>query len=647
MSSFLGFESFLIPLGTTVQGIQDTLKTAITSYGWQCLRQALPPLAVLGTFATPANALDYWTAVNTQYSTESNSLPKYLGVQMTSAFTPTVMYLQGWMDAATTAPKDFTLDWSDNGSSWTTHATWTGEAVWTSNERRKYTITSAPAKNYWRINVTARQSSTTTTIGKWVLEDASNNWITTRNFFDVQPPSGETIGNSYSKELIRIFISSTGTFHISPVQQLLTALPQMLVFDTPVAGAVTLSVTINSVTVSYTGTSGDTALQNARGLYEALKNSANSNFTEWNWYWLNSLTSVTGAGPIMAIRNSAVPNINVTSSNITARGRGSYSNTGVQGSEFVTGFSATLDLVNGFIYYLQVNSRGLAIAFKTNAGFSGPYHACYGDNASALAQIPTSGTPGIPCNPIELVVGIDEQNVTYTGAYGRFSHWWGVSRPAAAQNTLSEQSYWSVNPFTKHVTPGQVQDLMSGVLSLAGGNNGTNFLYAQLSSEGIFSSFNVEGPMGDSSGQIYPVHRLSLTTDIMNTYLGGSNDGRVLGPMYDSLDWYRYCGSLSDEQLVFAPSTDFTTALSTTAGPTDLTLTVADTTGFPSAGYLYMESGEVVQYTGLTGTTFTGCTRGRYSTSATTQFSGTTVYIGSWLTKINYGLLFAGYVKPT
>jgi len=391
MSSFLGFESYLIPVSaTTVQTTQDTLKTAITAYGWQCLRQALPPAAILGTFTNPANALDIWTLLTTSYASESNTLPKYLGVQMTSAFTPTVMYLQGWSDALTTAPKDFTLDWSDNGSAWTTHATWTGETNWTSSERRKYAISAAPAKSYWRLNVTARQSGATTIVGKWVLEDASKNWITTRNFFDLIPPATETIGNSYYKDVVRIWISSTGTFHVSPIQELMTALPQLFMFDTPVAGAVTLSITINSVTVSYTGTAPNTALQNARGLYEALKNSADSNFTAWNWYWLNALSSTTGAGPIMAVRNSAVPNITVTSANITTRYRGSYCATGPQGSDFVSGYSATLDISNGFIYYLQVNSRGLGLAFKTNAGFSGPYHMCYGSNADALAQIPTS-----------------------------------------------------------------------------------------------------------------------------------------------------------------------------------------------------------------------------------------------------------------
>ena len=75
-------------------------------------------------------------------------------------------------------------------------------------------------------------------------------------------------------------------------------------------------------------------------------------------------------------------------------------------------------------------------------------------------------------------------------------------------------------------------------------------------------------------------------------------------------------------------------------------LTVVSTTGFPTAGYLFIGS-EVIQYTGTTSTTFTGCTRAKYATFAESFGVGDVVNIGCWLVKINTGLLFAGYVKPT
>ena len=35
MSTFLGFEDFIIPLGDSVQDVQNTFETALNSYGWQ------------------------------------------------------------------------------------------------------------------------------------------------------------------------------------------------------------------------------------------------------------------------------------------------------------------------------------------------------------------------------------------------------------------------------------------------------------------------------------------------------------------------------------------------------------------------------------------------------------------------------------
>ena len=117
-------------------------------------------------------------------------------------------------------------------------------------------------------------------------------------------------------------------------------------------------------------------------------------------------------------------------------------------------------------------------------------------------------------------------------------------------------------------------------------------------------------------------------------------------PSYDNLDWYKYTGSLADEQLVFAPSSDFITTLTAPVTSTDATLNVTSTSGWPTAGYLFIGN-EVLQYTGVTSTSFTGVTRAKYATYAESFATGDVVTIGSWLVKINTGLLFAGYVKPT
>lgn len=633
MSTFLGFESFLITAGSTVQNIQDSFRTAITAYGWQCLRQALPPISTaFGNMTSPALAFDGIAGTATSLAT---TLPAWLGCQMASPFTPTIMYL-GINYTPTYAPTAFTLDWSDNGSSWTTHATWSSELVWGIHERRKYAITSAPAKNYWRLNVTAKNGGTYTEISEWALEDASANIITNNQFIDLIPPVTETIGNSLSKEEVRMIFNS-GTLTVKGVPELLTALPQMYCFDTPTAGAVTLSVTINGVTVSYVGSAGYTAAQNNRGLYEALRASNDANFLAWNWL-IN-----TGGFTILATKITPSANITITSSNITSYFKGSYHAPMwcSFGQQPDINTQLTIDRTNGFIYYLQVHARGLALAIKNNAGFYGPIHACYGDNTTAVSQIPISDVPGVSCSIIELVWGTDDV-ITSTGALGKFTHWWGVSQYGTQtklqQNIETNNS--ASNIWTKHANAYSMQDWGTGITT----NSGTNYITgysAVLRAEGIFT--------GGDSGTAWRAHKMICDPDTAWLY---QNDGygyfaRMVGPVFPSLDWYRVVGAgVTDEQLVLIPSIDFTATLTSNISSTDVTIPVTSTTGWPSTGYFVLD-GEVIQYGGKTSNSFTTCTRARYATVAYNHFTSDVCYVGAWLVKINTGLLFAGYVKPT
>jgi hypothetical protein len=69
------------------------------------------------------------------------------------------------------------------------------------------------------------------------------------------------------------------------------------------------------------------------------------------------------------------------------------------------------------------------------------------------------------------------------------------------------------------------------------------------------------------------------------------------------------------------------TVLSAPCTSNDTVLSVADTSLFPAAGVLYQE-GEIIQYTGKTLTSFTGCTRGTnysvFASGLSRTFSGTT-----------------------
>ncbi len=54
------------------------------------------------------------------------------------------------------------------------------------------------------------------------------------------------------------------------------------------------------------------------------------------------------------------------------------------------------------------------------------------------------------------------------------------------------------------------------------------------------------------------------------------------------------------------------------------TVNVIDTTSFPSTGYIVIDT-EVIKYTGKTGSSFTGCTRGADGSTAASHITGSVV----------------------
>lgn len=68
-----------------------------------------------------------------------------------------------------------------------------------------------------------------------------------------------------------------------------------------------------------------------------------------------------------------------------------------------------------------------------------------------------------------------------------------------------------------------------------------------------------------------------------------------------------------------------TTDLTANESADDATLNVTSTTGFLNADYVWIGN-EKILYTGKTGTTFTGCTRGYDDTTAVSHASGSYVY---------------------
>lgn len=108
--------------------------------------------------------------------------------------------------------------------------------------------------------------------------------------------------------------------------------------------------------------------------------------------------------------------------------------------------------------------------------------------------------------------------------------------------------------------------------------------------------------------------------------IGGNN---TIPQLYlscsSSLLWRRYLGGA-----IF-------TNTSSSVGITDTTINVDSTTGFPPTGTIQINS-EQITYTGITSTSFTGCTRGANGTTPA-AYPGTGYVVNLYLTNPNMGVL--------
>ena len=75
---------------------------------------------------------------------------------------PTVVksFSVGTLGTAANAPRDFVLEWSDDGLTWTTSTTVASQTGWSGYSIRYFQTTSPPAKRFWRVRFTASNATT-------------------------------------------------------------------------------------------------------------------------------------------------------------------------------------------------------------------------------------------------------------------------------------------------------------------------------------------------------------------------------------------------------------------------------------------------------------------------------------------------------
>jgi len=144
----------------------------------------------------------------------------------------------------------------------------------------------------------------------------------------------------------------------------------------------------------------------------------------------------------------------------------------------------------------------------------------------------------------------------------------------------------------------------------------------------------LNGPVTTSAGGVDDV----LTVTAAGTVVKGSQNvsGNLIssGSLLVGLPGSNvFLGNVSNIKVYGGTSGQFlklataaaSTAITAQVQTTDTTITVVSTAGFPTLGYIIIDN-EVIEYTGVTATTFTGCLRGQLNSIAAGHGTPATVY---------------------
>ena len=435
----------------------------------------------------------------------------------------------------------------------------------------------------------------------------------------------------------------------------------------------TSSATVSSATMKATGgititgaagTAGSTAVDNLRALYVALRNSANTSVADWVCtYQIPTPQNATDTNTyIQMVRTTnTIPALFLyanTNTNLVYPSGGLSYGLQSQGNNYLINHSMTIDLANGFNYYIQINNLGFAMATKTNVSYYGPQHACYVDHTKALAAMPVTIDSRF-ITPIELFTGFDGAATTSCVSYASPAKFWGMS---AYQNSTffnptlpSGAGSWA---FPGHPLIGcNIRDNFHDCGT--GYTSGTSSMGAELevplAGSGVFLG------QIEAIGDDFQIHKMVLTgtncalfangvatSNFNMCNLGGTTGSGAWVPSSDITDWYKFRGTVTNETLALVQDPSVYTTLNQAMDATTAytTLTLTDVSELTTAGVVIIEN-EAIAYTGKSGSTITGVTRAQYGTSMNVHYVGDKTYQGLWFVLINGGALLAGYVKPT
>ena len=466
-------------------------------------------------------------------------------------------------------------------------------------------------------------------------------------YSDLIPPSTESIGTTKFREVTRIYFPTDTSIVIGGYQACIAdAYPQSIRLTALTAGAVTPSVTIGGVTVSgATGSSSSTANDNLLSLYYALRDSANATITGWD-HWYN------GSDTIICTNKTIASAVTCSATNVTYTAHAapvqSGALSGYAAVDSTLGPSVTIDLTNGFVYYMSVFSRTFTLATKCLSGTHGPIFASYIDHDYAVDACPTEGW----CTPIELSMG--NSSSTNPTADVRFLHQWAISRyythhPITNQSTTSKininENTPEFNPWTGHGSPTKPNDCTT---SWSDGSN-----WEVVSS---FGAIGLEWTAGGILSQMFKILPVAFGGSNHNMYHPSDyqHSVRWLPPM-QLPDIYKWIGSEPNEtaclanpqQAVGVNGEGITLEEALDASSTYSTLLLSTVTGLDPAGVVIIKK-EAFTYTGTSGgNTLTGVSRGANGTTKVRHFVDDQVEPGTWFMKLNGAAMCCGPTQPS
>ena len=469
------------------------------------------------------------------------------------------------------------------------------------------------------------------------------------NYSDLIPPSTESIGTTKFREVTRIYFPTYTSIVIGGYQACIAdAYPQSIRLTALTAGAVTPSVTIGGVTVSgATGSSSSTANDNLLSLYYALRDSANATITGWD-HWYN------GSDTIICTNKTIASAVTCSATNVTYTAHAapvqSGALSGYAAVDSTFGPSVTIDLTNGFVYYMSIFSRTFTLATKCISGVFGPIFASYIDHDYAVNACPTEGW----CTPIELTMG--DSSSTDPRAAVRFTHGWSFPTNythhaitnISTATIIDTSTFYEFNPWTGHASPTKPTDHPRSHLSPSG--YGTNSYWDDWVTFGIIG---LEVSVNLSLYKLFKVLPLAY---------GGSNPGvqlqnavRWIPPM-QLPDIFKWIGAsepnetaclANPQPAVGVNGEGITLEEALDASSTYSTLLLSTVTGLDPAGVVIIKK-EAFTYTGISGgNTLTGVSRGANGTTKVRHFVDDQVEPGTWFMKLNGAAMCCGPTQPS